>query len=60
MTFAHAASGTSVEVPGYFAADGDAAESSASTGGVWRAVLLPSKTGEWTYRPPFGLGRMWL
>ncbi|MEZ5367103.1 MAG: DUF5060 domain-containing protein [Bryobacterales bacterium] len=56
FAFEHAASGTSVEVPGYFAADGDAAESSASAGGVWRAVLLPSKTGEWTYRASFRTG----
>jgi len=36
-------------VPGYFAADGDAANTSANSGTIWRAHLSPDLTGTWTY-----------
>ena len=36
-------------VPGYFAADGDAANSSASSGDKWRVHFAPDKTGVWNY-----------
>lgn len=39
----------SFKVPGYFAADGNAAETSATQGNKWRAIFTPSKTGVWTY-----------
>ncbi len=38
------------EVPGYFAADGDAANTSATSGNKWRAHLSPDKTGRWNWR----------
>jgi hypothetical protein len=56
VVFEHAASGKTVEVPGYYAADGTAAESSADAGSVWRAALLPSEPGEWTFRASFREG----
>jgi hypothetical protein len=37
-------------VPGYFAADGNAGESGATSGSVWRAHLTPDSEGIWTYR----------
>lgn len=40
-------------VPGYFAADGDAANSGASEGNVWRVKFAPPRTGTWTYRLSF-------
>jgi hypothetical protein len=40
-------------VPGYFAADGDAGESSATAGTKWRAHLSPDLTGTWTYAIAF-------
>ena len=43
-------------VPGYFAADGNAAESSASTGNVWRVHFAPDELGTWTYSISFRLG----
>lgn len=45
-------------VPGYFAADGDAANTSAESGTSWRAHLSPDKPGRWDYRISFrrGLG----
>ena len=50
-------SGLSREVPGYFAADGDAAETGASEGTKWRAHLSPDKPGKWTYHARFDAGR---
>ena len=44
-------SGTPVfDVPGYFAADGRAGETSADDGTKWRAHLSPDKAGRWTWR----------
>lgn len=44
-------------VPGYFAADGNAAESSASSGNVWRVHFAPNETGTWNYSASFRIGR---
>src|SRR5690606_28904532 len=44
-------------VPGYFAADGNAAETEADSGTKWRAHLSPDKPGRWTYSVSFKLGR---
>ncbi|MHC4399102.1 MAG: DUF5060 domain-containing protein [Planctomycetota bacterium] len=43
-------------VPGYFAADGNAANTSAASGNVWRVHFCPDKTGRWTYRASFKKG----
>lgn len=43
-------------VPGYFAADGDAAETSATKGNKWRVHFAPDQTGEWTYEVSFRQG----
>jgi hypothetical protein len=56
VTFRHAETGLAYIVPGYFAADGDAANTSATSGNKWRAHLLPNKTGEWTYSVSFREG----
>lgn len=50
VTFTHVPSGRSVTVPGYFAADGQAGETGAEEGNVWRAHLTPDAEGEWTYQ----------
>ncbi|PWJ37896.1 DUF5060 domain-containing protein [Sediminitomix flava] len=42
-----------VWVPGYFAADGDAANTSASKGHIWRVHFTPNKIGKWTYKVRF-------
>jgi len=42
--------GTTIRVPGYFAADGNAANSNAKQGKVFRAFLRPNQTGNWSYR----------
>lgn len=56
VTFTHAETGETVTVPGFFAADGDAANSSASEGSVWRVHFAPPKTGDWTYTASFRSG----
>ncbi|MEM7368625.1 MAG: DUF5060 domain-containing protein [Bacteroidota bacterium] len=44
---------SSYEVPGYYAADGDAANSSANSGNKWKVHFSPDKIGEWTYSVSF-------
>ena len=56
VTFTHESGTPSYRVPGYFAADGQAANTSASSGTVWRAHLSPDKTGRWNYRISFATG----
>ena len=56
VTFTHVSGTPSYVVPGYFAADGDAAESGAASGTVWRAHLSPDKTGTWNYAVSFHRG----
>ncbi len=43
-------------VPGYFAADGDAANTSATDGRVWRVHFSPDAVGAWDYRIHFRRG----
>ncbi len=43
-------------VPGYFAADGDAANSSATAGNKWRVHFAPDETGAWHYAVSFRRG----
>lgn len=40
-------------VPGYFAADGFAAHTSADSGNKWRAHFSPDQVGEWRWRASF-------
>lgn len=57
VTFAHE-SGTPVyHVPGYFAADGNAANSGAASGNKWRAHFAPDKTGRWDWSVSFVTGK---
>lgn len=49
-------SGELVSVPGYFAADGAAAESGATAGNYWRAHFTPDREGIWTYTASFRSG----
>ena len=57
VTFTHESGAPSYEVPGYFAADGDAANSGAESGRKWLAHLSPDKAGTWNYRVSFTQGR---
>src|SRR5262245_52572831 len=56
-TFVHESGSPSNQVPGYFAADGKASETSANAGDKWRAHLSPDKPGRWTYKVSFVKGK---
>jgi hypothetical protein len=57
VRFEHESGSPAYDVPGYFAADGDAGETSAEEGARWRAHLSPDKPGRWTWRVSFVKGR---
>jgi len=57
VTFTHESGSPSYRVPGYFAADGNAAETSATAGNKWRAHVSPDKIGRWNYRVSFVKGK---
>ena len=57
VTFTHESGSPEYHVPGYFAADGNAAETSAKSGTKWRAHLSPDKPGNWTYLTHFHSGK---
>jgi len=44
-------------VPGFFAADGKAGETSAISGNVWQVRFRPDAIGEWTYKASFRKGK---
>lgn len=44
-------------IPGYYAADGNAAETSATSGGIWRVMFTPNTVGKWKYKVSFKKGR---
>ncbi|HMP83100.1 MAG TPA: DUF5060 domain-containing protein [Verrucomicrobiota bacterium] len=56
VTFEHESGKPRYVVPGYFAADGNAGQSDANSGTVWRAHLSPDKPGRWNYRVSFVRG----
>ncbi len=57
VLFKHESGSPSYRVPGYFAADGKAAESGATSGRQWRAHLSPDKPGRWSYEISFVRGK---
>ncbi len=54
--FTHNESGKTLMVPGYFAADGHAGETSATSGNKWRVHFAPEETGTWSYKVDFRTG----
>ncbi|MEZ4700870.1 MAG: DUF5060 domain-containing protein [Rhodothermales bacterium] len=56
VTFTHASSGASYAVPGFYAADGNAGETSATSGNKWRVHFTPDREGVWTYVASFRTG----
>jgi hypothetical protein len=57
VTFSHTESGTTVVVPGYFAADGDAANTGADSGNKWRVHFVAREIGQWVYEISFRSGK---
>ncbi|NJB35218.1 DUF5060 domain-containing protein [Croceivirga sp. JEA036] len=53
IVFTHVKSGKSYVIPGYFAADGNAGETSATAGNKWRAHFAPDEIGEWEFKVDF-------
>ena len=48
--------GTSYVVPGFYAADGDAANTGATSGNQWRVRFTPDRIGTWTWTLSFKQG----
>ncbi|TFH28082.1 MAG: DUF5060 domain-containing protein, partial [Bacteroidia bacterium] len=48
---------SSYTVPGYFAADGNAGETSAREGSIWKIHFRPDASGTWNYRVSFQKGK---
>ena len=57
VRFRHEASGYEAAAMGFFAADGNAAESSAKSGNKWRVRFTPPKPGRWRWSASFRSGR---
>ncbi|GIW82665.1 MAG: hypothetical protein KatS3mg105_4472 [Gemmatales bacterium] len=55
VTFRHG--DRSVTIPGYFAADGRAAETGATNGNQWRVHFMPDRPGVWRYTVSFRSGK---
>ena len=49
VEFTHAESGTTYTIPGFFAADGHAGSSYASSGDQWQVRFTPDRPGTWHY-----------
>lgn len=56
VTFRHVKTGKTYVVPGYYAADGRAGNTSASSGNKWRVHFSPDEIGLWTYAVSFRQG----
>ncbi len=46
----------SIVLSGFYAADGDAAESSSTSGNIWQVRFRPDEEGEWRYKASFRKG----
>ncbi|MCX6854207.1 MAG: DUF5060 domain-containing protein [Verrucomicrobia bacterium] len=57
VTFTHESGTPEYTVPGYFAADGNAGETSSESGTKWKAHLSPDKAGTWNYSVSFTSGK---
>jgi hypothetical protein len=56
VTFTHGSGSPRYVVPGYFAADGNAGSTSATSGNRWRVHFALDKTGTWSYKVSFVKG----
>ena len=57
VTFKHTLTDKTFVIPGYFAADGNAANTGATSGNIWRAHFTAPDTGEWGYSVSFKKGK---
>lgn len=56
VTFTHESGHPVLVVPGFYATDGNAQNTSATAGNVWRVHFAPEKTGKWYYSVSFKAG----
>ena len=56
VKFMHISSGKSYKIPGFFAADGNAANTSASSGNQWHCHFAPDEIGIWSFDVSFVQG----
>jgi hypothetical protein len=61
VTFRHPASARRLVVNGFYAADGNAADTGETGGNVWQARFTPDRTGDWLWSAEFrrGAGIVW-
>ncbi|MCK0148210.1 DUF5060 domain-containing protein [Arenibacter sp. F26102] len=57
VVFKHANTGKTYQVPGYYAADGNAGNTGAIAGNRWKVHFAPDEIGEWTYEVEFKKGK---
>ncbi|WP_298967009.1 DUF5060 domain-containing protein [uncultured Roseibium sp.] len=57
VTFTNKDTGEQIVVPGFFAADGNAAETGATEGTKWQVNFTPASAGNWTYEASFREGK---
>jgi len=56
LQLSHGRTRKTYNIPGYFATDGNASESGATTGNKWRAHFTPEETGKWGLVASFRTG----
>jgi hypothetical protein len=56
VTFFHPPTNTTYKVAGYYAADGNAANTGSKEGNVWYVHLAPNQIGTWYYTIDFQMG----
>lgn len=57
VVFKHVTTGKTYLIPGYYAADGNAGNTGATSGNIWKVHFAPDETGEWTYEVDFKKGK---
>ena len=57
VSFNHIVSGKHYQIPGYYASDGNAGNTSAEAGNIWKVHFAPDEIGEWTYEVDFKKGK---
>ena len=57
VTFMHPETQEKFVVPGYFATDGNAGNTSAEAGTIWKTHFTPDQIGEWSYEVEFKKGK---
>jgi hypothetical protein len=57
VLFTHLSTGTEYLIPGYYAADGNAGDSGAVSGNIWKVHFAPDEIGEWNFKVDFKKGK---